>query len=189
MVFIVYFNGENVDKKFSKEFINHVCGGRIVDHVDWTASTRKKLIVLSYHVVNKLLNLNQKVVWPDGTPFKCHHYRQHSDGHRKRHGRFFKHRREEDFNHGNGGAENSSAVVHHSHHRERHNSDALVADDSFALKSVLAGRVGEYDDTMDHDEDNAAISDNWYESSKFIEFLEDDDDLDDENELVLTKPL
>ncbi|AUF81560.1 late expression factor 6 [Malacosoma neustria nucleopolyhedrovirus] len=162
MIFIIYFNGENVDKKFSKEFLNHVCGGRIVDHVDWNASTRKRLTVLSYHVVNKLLNLNQKVVWPDGTPFKCYHHRQHSDKHKKRNDRFSRHRREENFNHDNGQVDNNAAAV-------RYNDDP-VAD------SRLAEHEGDYHHTMDYEEENdVALGDNWYESSKFIEFLEDDD--------------
>jgi hypothetical protein len=208
MVFIIHFNGENVDKKFSKEFLNHVCGGRIVEHVDWNTSTRKRLTVLSYHVANKLLNLNQKVVWPDGTPFKCHHYGQHSHGYRKRSDgvrrskhRFHHHERDG----GRVEEENAAAAAAARHRNGRDDDDGNVyiavstlqkPELEVAAATATTSKNG-YDDygivgykkEKDHyyanDDDDDIMGDNWYESSKFIEFVEDDLD----EGVVMTKAL
>jgi hypothetical protein len=211
MVFIINFNGENVDKKFSKEFLNHVCGGRMVEHVDWNASTRKRLTVLSYHVANKLLNLNQKVVWPDGTPFKCHHYGQHSHGYRKRSDgvRHTKHR----FHHherdgGRVEEENAAAAAAARHRNGRDDDDGNVyiavstpqkPELETAAATATTSKRG-YDDygivgykkekdryyaNDENDDDDDIMGDNWYESSKFIEFVEDDLD----EGVVMTKAL
>lgn len=212
MVFIIHFNGENVDKKFSKEFLNHVCGGRIVEHVDWNTSTRKRLTVLSYHVANKLLNLNQKVVWPDGTPFKCHHYGRHSHGYRKRSDgvrrskhRFHHHERDG----GRVEEENAAAAAAAARHRNGRDDDdgnvyiavsTLQKPELEAAAATATTSKNGYDDygivgykkEKDHyyanddaNDDDDIMGDNWYESSKFIEFVEDDLD----EGVVMTKAL
>ncbi|AOL56741.1 LEF-6 [Chrysodeixis includens nucleopolyhedrovirus] len=69
--FVFYVNGENVDKKFIKDFINHVCGGRIKADIEHDKCTRKRIVLTSRYAANKLMAVNRRVYWPDGSLFKC----------------------------------------------------------------------------------------------------------------------
>nr|AGE61432.1 LEF-6 [Chrysodeixis chalcites nucleopolyhedrovirus] len=69
--FVFYVNGENVDKKFIKNFINHVCGGRIKADIKHDKCTRKRIVLTSSYAANKLIAVNRRVYWPDGSLFKC----------------------------------------------------------------------------------------------------------------------
>ncbi|AXS67676.1 lef-6 [Cryptophlebia peltastica nucleopolyhedrovirus] len=81
-MYIFHINGTNYAKRFTKEFLNHVCGGRL--DIDWDSCTRKKLILHCRYTANRLLNVNRRVYWPSGEPFKCYLVRNgfHNNRHR-----------------------------------------------------------------------------------------------------------
>ncbi|ACF05320.1 LEF-6 [Adoxophyes orana nucleopolyhedrovirus] len=64
------YNGVNFAKKFTKEFLNHVCGGHV--DIDWDKCTRKRLVINSPNTAHRLLNINQRVYWPNGEIFICY---------------------------------------------------------------------------------------------------------------------
>ncbi|ADB84465.1 late expression factor 6 [Apocheima cinerarium nucleopolyhedrovirus] len=73
MTFFVYINGGDFEKSFAREFIRHVCGGgpNVDDQIIWRLCTRKRLILTSPELVDRLQRVNQKVFWPNGQLFKC----------------------------------------------------------------------------------------------------------------------
>jgi uncharacterized protein YaiI (UPF0178 family) len=73
MTFYLYINGGDFEKNFAREFIRHICGGGPIvdDQIIWRVCTRKRLILTSPELVDRLLRVNQKVFWPNGQLFKC----------------------------------------------------------------------------------------------------------------------
>ncbi|AKR17286.1 LEF-6 [Urbanus proteus nucleopolyhedrovirus] len=71
MSYVVYINGTEVQKKFSKQFINYITDYKIYDDILWEESTRQKLVMLSRFAVDALLKMSRRVYWPNGTLFKC----------------------------------------------------------------------------------------------------------------------
>ncbi|QEI03647.1 LEF-6 [Rachiplusia nu nucleopolyhedrovirus] len=69
--YIFYINGENVDKKFAKQFVDHVCNGKIKNAINVEECTRKRLVISSRDAAEELLAVNRQVFWPDGTLFRC----------------------------------------------------------------------------------------------------------------------
>ncbi|ABM45838.1 late expression factor 6 [Spodoptera frugiperda multiple nucleopolyhedrovirus] len=91
-MYVFYINGTNVEKRFGQEFINFICGGKIKHEIEHEECTRKKLVVRSSYAAKKLLSVNGKAFWPDGTRFRCkqinsrrfdHHHHHHHHHHRR----------------------------------------------------------------------------------------------------------
>nr|QBI90244.1 lef-6 [Trichoplusia ni single nucleopolyhedrovirus] len=137
--FVFYVNGENVDKKFIKDFINHVCGGRIRTDIRHDKCTRKRIVLTSRYAANKLMAVNRRVYWPDGSLFKCKlteaPKRRSRDGRRRR--------RRQDFE-----------SCHHS----------SIFDDLKQNCSSSAFRSATVGDTKD-----SKFDDDWYNSATFID--------------------
>nr|AFS51998.1 late expression factor-6 [Dendrolimus kikuchii nucleopolyhedrovirus] len=86
MVFIVFYNGYHVEKRFSREFLTFIYRSLMVrlkktqlpldlkDSIDWYRSTRKQLYVLNKHVYTHLLQCSHRYYWPDGKRFVCRQY-------------------------------------------------------------------------------------------------------------------
>lgn len=70
-MYVFYINGGHVEKRFSKEFVNFICGGRIRHDIKSEDCTRKRLVIGSRYAARKLLAANKCVFWPDGTRFRC----------------------------------------------------------------------------------------------------------------------
>lgn len=96
--FVFYYNGGNVNKRFTREFLLYVLDTNLVKHhINWDQSGRKRLIVTSRSMADRLLHVNQQVYWPNGELFKCKliensrrerhrlHQHYHHDYHRNRH--------------------------------------------------------------------------------------------------------
>ncbi|ANF29757.1 lef6 [Catopsilia pomona nucleopolyhedrovirus] len=92
MVFYLFYNGFNVEKNFSKEFVAYIyrhqttttlnrrnCSddNNFKSNIDWHYSTRKHLIVLNNRVYKRLLQCDGKYYWPDGKRFVCRPYKLH----------------------------------------------------------------------------------------------------------------
>nr|QED40186.1 LEF-6 [Spodoptera frugiperda multiple nucleopolyhedrovirus] len=94
-MYVFYINGTNVEKRFGQEFINFICGGKIKHEIEHEECTRKKLVVRSSYAAKKLLSVNGKAFWPDGTRFRCkqinsrrfdhHHHHHHHHRRQRRH--------------------------------------------------------------------------------------------------------
>ncbi|QED40548.1 LEF-6 [Chrysodeixis includens nucleopolyhedrovirus] len=69
--YVFYINGENVDKRFAKQFVDHVCNGKIRYAINEEQCTRKRLVLSSRHAAEQLLAVNRQVYWPDGSLFRC----------------------------------------------------------------------------------------------------------------------
>ena len=70
-MYVFYINGSHVEKRFGREFINFICGGKIKQDIKSEESTRKRLVVKSSYAAKKLLSANGRAFWPDGTRFRC----------------------------------------------------------------------------------------------------------------------
>ncbi|AYN45075.1 lef-6 [Alphabaculovirus alterspexiguae] len=70
-MYVFYINGSHIEKRFGKEFINYICGGKIRHDIKSEDCTRKRLVVKSRYAANKLLDANGQCYWPDGTRFRC----------------------------------------------------------------------------------------------------------------------
>ncbi|UZE89790.1 LEF-6 [Parapoynx stagnalis nucleopolyhedrovirus] len=100
MVYLVFYNGFNIEKKFSKEFLNHIYYDQIAhsiqkknvlipdlkNNVDWEQSTRKQLHVFNKDVYKKLLQCDGRYYWPNGYRFLCRPYKARRQG-------YYEHRR------------------------------------------------------------------------------------------------
>ncbi|ABL75971.1 late expression factor-6 [Maruca vitrata nucleopolyhedrovirus] len=87
MVYLVFYNGFNVEKKFSKEYLNHIYYDQIAhsiqrkiipdlkNNVDWERSSRKQLHVLNRDVYKRLLKCDGRYYWPNGYRFLCRPYK------------------------------------------------------------------------------------------------------------------
>ncbi|AEN03948.1 late expression factor 6 [Helicoverpa armigera NPV NNg1] len=74
MSYVVYINGAQIEKRFSREFILFVCGPAIRDCVIWSECSRKRLVVTSRWAADRFAELNQRVFWPSGERFECRVY-------------------------------------------------------------------------------------------------------------------
>ncbi|AXU41724.1 LEF-6 [Spodoptera eridania nucleopolyhedrovirus] len=70
-MYVFYINGSNVEKRFGREFINFICGGKIKHDIKSDECTRKRVVVRSSYAAKKLLAANGRAFWPDGTKFRC----------------------------------------------------------------------------------------------------------------------
>ncbi|ACI28848.1 agip147 [Agrotis ipsilon multiple nucleopolyhedrovirus] len=70
-MYVFYINGGHVEKRFSREFVNYICGGKIKQDIKADECTRKRLVVRSGYAARKLMAVNNSVFWPDGTRFQC----------------------------------------------------------------------------------------------------------------------
>lgn len=70
-MYVFYINGGRVEKRFGREFVNYVCGGKIKQDIKADECTRKRVVVRSRYAAKKLLEANNRVYWPDGTLFQC----------------------------------------------------------------------------------------------------------------------
>ncbi|AIZ48694.1 lef-6 [Agrotis segetum nucleopolyhedrovirus B] len=70
-MYVFYINGGHVEKRFSREFVNYICGGKIKHDIKSDECTRKRLVVRSGYAARKLMAANNNVFWPDGTRFQC----------------------------------------------------------------------------------------------------------------------
>ncbi|WBB27251.1 LEF-6 [Mythimna sequax nucleopolyhedrovirus] len=70
-MYVFYINGGNVEKRFSREFINFICGGKIKHDIKADQCTRKRCVVSSRYAADKLLAASHRAYWPDGSKFKC----------------------------------------------------------------------------------------------------------------------
>jgi hypothetical protein len=70
-MYTFYINGNNIEKRFGREFINHICGGNIMKDIRIDECTRKKIVLDSSYAADKLRRVSHRVFWPDGTLFKC----------------------------------------------------------------------------------------------------------------------
>ncbi|AKN81070.1 Late expression factor 6 [Lonomia obliqua multiple nucleopolyhedrovirus] len=90
MVFYMFYNGYNVEKRFSKEYLNFIFRDYIARYhdnnvlwpdfkpnIDWNGSTRKQLCVLNKKVYSKLLQCSNKYFWPNGEKFICRQYKNY----------------------------------------------------------------------------------------------------------------
>ncbi|QAT90413.1 LEF-6 [Spodoptera exempta nucleopolyhedrovirus] len=83
-MYVFYINGSHVEKRFGKEFLNYICGGKIRHDIKSEDCTRKRLVVKSRYAANKLLDANGKCYWPDGTRFKCKLIKRNDNDRRKK---------------------------------------------------------------------------------------------------------
>lgn len=95
MPYVVNFNGGNIEKKFTREFLNFVCNNEINDAVLWHNCTRKRLIVTSRRAVDQLLALNKRVFWPEGKVFRCYLRNGGGGSSSRRHNRYTQKREDE----------------------------------------------------------------------------------------------
>lgn len=70
-MYVFYINGSHVEKRFSREFINFICGGKIKQDIKADQCTRKRCVVSTRYAADKLLAANHRAYWPDGSKFKC----------------------------------------------------------------------------------------------------------------------
>jgi hypothetical protein len=94
MVYLVFYNGFNVEKKFSKEFLNHIYYDQVAhsiqkknvlipdlkNNVNWEQSTRKQLHVFNRDVYKRLLQCDGRYYWPNGYRFLCRPYKARRQG-------------------------------------------------------------------------------------------------------------
>lgn len=97
MVYLVFFNGYNIEKKFSKEYLNHIYYDQIAHdfqrkniltpelktNIDWEQSTRKQLHVLNKDVYKILLLCDGRYYWPNGIRFLCRPYKTRRQGYQE----------------------------------------------------------------------------------------------------------
>ncbi|AHH82599.1 LEF-6 [Buzura suppressaria nucleopolyhedrovirus] len=70
--YVFYYNGGNVNKRFTREFLLYVLDTNLVKHhINWNQSGRKRLMVTSRSMADRLLHINQQIYWPNGELFKC----------------------------------------------------------------------------------------------------------------------
>ncbi|AUV65402.1 LEF-6 [Alphabaculovirus myunipunctae] len=79
-MYVFYINGGHVQKRFGREFINYICGGKIRQDICVDRCTRKRCVVWSRYAADKLLAANQSAFWPDGTTFRCRLMRRSDRG-------------------------------------------------------------------------------------------------------------
>lgn len=97
MVYLLFYNGYNIEKKFSKEYLNHIYYDQIARcfheknvlipdlkaSIDWDRSTRKQLHVLNKEVYKRLLQCEGRYYWPNGYRFLCRPYKTRRQGYRE----------------------------------------------------------------------------------------------------------
>ncbi|AIU41251.1 lef-6 [Sucra jujuba nucleopolyhedrovirus] len=70
--FVCYYNGGNVSKRFSREFLFFVLNSSLINHhVLWEQSSRKRLAITSRAMADQLMQINRQVYWPNGELFQC----------------------------------------------------------------------------------------------------------------------
>ncbi|QNV47845.1 late expression factor 6 [Alphabaculovirus altersperidaniae] len=149
-MYVFYINGSHVEKRFGREFINFICGGKIKYDIKSEECTRKRLVVKSNYAAKKLLSANGRAYWPDGTKFRCKQLK--TDNNRRRHHhhhhlRLYEERRgddnvinDDDFygdkcNGGGGSSSKKSCSIAH-HNRHRSHSPALSEDLMMAFSDI-----------------------------------------------------
>ncbi|AIE47853.1 lef6 [Peridroma alphabaculovirus] len=70
-MYVFRINGGRVEKRFGREFINYICGGKIKRDLKSNECTRKRIVVTTRYAADKLLAAHRRAVWPDGTTFEC----------------------------------------------------------------------------------------------------------------------
>lgn len=141
-MYVFYINGSHVEKRFGREFINFICGGKIKHDIKSEECTRKRVVVRSSYAAKKLLAANGRAFWPDGTKFRCKQLRPNN--HRRRRDDIKTSSSSYHLSAGGGGGGGNSV------------NDELCCDKSRRRQS------------------SPALSEDWYNSTAFIDINFDD---------------
>jgi hypothetical protein len=153
-MYVFYINGGHVEKRFGREFINYICGGKIRHDIKADKCTRKRFIVTSRYAADKLVAANKHAVWPDGTTFKCRLLKFNPD------------RRNKNHNNNDDDDNNDDRVAsRREFYRRRCRSDTPHQNKLLIARYTPSPALSEPDDK-------------WYTSTSFIELDNDDDNND-----------
>lgn len=143
MTFFLYINGGDFEKNFAREFIRHICGGGpiIDDQIIWRVCTRKRLILTSPELVDRLLRVNQKVFWPNGQLFKCKLIGNRKEHRHNGHVNYHQHYHRTDYNRRGHTHENGTRRLQE--HKRRH--DIVNSSEKSKTKAPVVVDVVEKD--------------------------------------------
>ncbi|AAF33656.1 ORF127 lef6 [Spodoptera exigua multiple nucleopolyhedrovirus] len=147
-MYVFYINGSHVEKRFGREFINFICGGKIKHDIEPEQCTRKRVVVKSSYAAKKLLAANGRAFWPDGTKFRCKQLNNHHQ---------------------------------HHHHLYRRRRDGIKTSSSLHHRGGDGNSVNDDELCCDRRQSSPAFSEDWYNSTAFID-INFDDDINNDND-------
>ncbi|QEI03489.1 LEF-6 [Spodoptera cosmioides nucleopolyhedrovirus] len=155
-MYVFYINGSHVEKRFGREFINFICGGKIKHDIKSEECTRKRVVVRSSYAAKKLLAANGRAFWPDGTKFRCKQLKPDNNNHRRRYDKY-KPSSSSSYHLSSGGGGNSGG------------GDELCCDKKSAGSNCRRRHS------------SPALSEDWYNSTAFIDINFDDNNFINDN--------
>ncbi|AKC91745.1 lef6 [Lambdina fiscellaria nucleopolyhedrovirus] len=69
--FVFRINAGDIKKQFAHIYIDYVCGGGILHHIETQHCTRKRLVVRSNEAARKLERIDRCFWWPTGRRLRC----------------------------------------------------------------------------------------------------------------------